>query len=127
MRRIFVSLVAVAAASTAALAQTSAPSQPMTNPGANSTSPAMNQSNTSGSGNAAVNDKPAGSAQTTGSVEPGSNSFTEGQARSRFEAQGFANVSELKKDDQGIWRGKAMRDGRQVSVSLDYKGTIQAQ
>ena len=54
----------------------------------------------------------------------GANSFTEGEAKSRIEARGFSNVSELKKDDQGIWRGKAQRDGRPVDVALDYQGNV---
>jgi hypothetical protein len=44
-----------------------------------------------------------------------------------LEAQGFSNVAELRKDDQGIWRGKAMRNGQSVTVAIDYKGTVQAQ
>ncbi len=119
MRLVLTSLVAAAALSTVAFAQTN------TGSGAGSTN--MNQSNTAGSGNAAVNNKPADSPQTTGSVEPGANSFTEDQVRSRFAAQGLMNITDLRKDDQGIWRGKAMRNGQQVSVALDYKGTIQAQ
>ena len=83
--------------------------------------------NSSGSSNSAVTHKPADSPQTTGAVEPGANSFTEAQARSRLEAQGFSSVTELRKDDQGIWRGKAQRDGKSVSVGIDYKGTVQAQ
>lgn len=55
---------------------------------------------------------------------PGANSFTEGQARSRMEAAGFTNVGELTKDEQGIWRGRAMRGGQQVSVMLDYQGNV---
>jgi hypothetical protein len=83
--------------------------------------------NSSGSSNPAVTHKPADSPQTTGAVEPGANSFTEAQARSRLEAQGFSNVIELRKDDQGIWRGQAQRDGKSVSVGIDYKGTVQTQ
>ena len=37
----------------------------------------------------------------------GANSFTEGQAKSRIEEAGYAGVKDLKKDDNGIWRGKA--------------------
>ena len=125
MRIVLASTAALALLATAALAQT-ATTQPMNNAGSTA-APATNQSNTAGSGNPAVTSKPADSPQTTGSVEPGANSFTEAQARSRFEAQGLTNVSELRKDDQGIWRGKAMRNGQSVSVALDYKGTIQAQ
>jgi hypothetical protein len=54
----------------------------------------------------------------------GANSFTEGEAKARIEARGFANVTELMKDDQGIWRGKAQRDGRSVNVALDYQGNV---
>jgi putative membrane protein len=57
----------------------------------------------------------------------GANSFTEGQAKSRIESQGFANVSGLTKDDQGIWRGNATKDGRNVIVSLDFHGDVFAQ
>jgi hypothetical protein len=52
----------------------------------------------------------------------GSNSFTEGQAKSRLESNGFSNVGALKKDNDGIWRGTASKDGRQSNVWLDYKG-----
>jgi putative membrane protein len=57
----------------------------------------------------------------------GANSFTEGQAKSRIESQGFTNLSGLTKDDQGIWRGNATKDGRNVSVSLDFHGDVFAQ
>ena len=59
--------------------------------------------------------------------DAGRNSFTEGQAKSRIESQGFASVSDLRKDDQGVWRGKAMKDGKSVSVSLDFQGNVTAQ
>jgi hypothetical protein len=56
----------------------------------------------------------------------GANSFTEGEARSRIEANGYTNVTELKKDDQSVWHGKAMKGGTLVNVALDYQGTIVA-
>ncbi len=59
-------------------------------------------------------------------LEKGANSFTEGQAKSRIESAGLANVTDLQKDDQGIWRGKATRDGKSVAVGFDYKGNISA-
>ncbi|MBN9470899.1 MAG: PepSY domain-containing protein [Bosea sp.] len=55
---------------------------------------------------------------------PGANSFTEGQAKSRLEANGYSNVSALKKDDNGVWKGTATHSGAQVSVSVDYRGNI---
>lgn len=56
----------------------------------------------------------------------GANSFTESQARSRIESNGFSAVTGLAKDTDGIWRGKAMKDGHSVDVALDYKGEIVA-
>ena len=59
----------------------------------------------------------------TGGVA-GANSFTEGQAKSRLEKEGYTAVSGLKKDADGIWRGTAMKNEKSVSVSVDYKGNI---
>ena len=69
----------------------------------------------------------AAPSRTTGAPVAGANSFTEGQARSRIEEKGFGNVADLKKDDKGVWRGTAMKDGKSVSVSLDYQGNIVTQ
>lgn len=55
---------------------------------------------------------------------PGANSFTEGQAKSRLEANGYSNVGALKKDDSGVWKGTANHSGAQVNVSVDYRGNI---
>jgi hypothetical protein len=54
----------------------------------------------------------------------GANSFTEGEAKSRIESRGFTNVSELMKDDNGIWRGRAQQNGRNVNVALDFQGNV---
>lgn len=70
---------------------------------------------------------PGAASPAAAKLEPGANSFTEGQARSRLEQAGFKDVSDLRKDDQGIWRGKASQGGRSVTVGLDYKGNVQAQ
>jgi hypothetical protein len=56
----------------------------------------------------------------------GANSFTEGQAKDRAVAQGLSNVSSLKKDDDGIWRGNAQQDGKNVQVAVDFKGNVVA-
>src|SRR3569832_2124673 len=56
-----------------------------------------------------------------GAPVAGANSFTEGQAKSRIEDKGFKNVSGLKKDDAGVWRGKASRNGKTVNVSVDFQ------
>ena len=56
----------------------------------------------------------------------GANSFTENQAKERIEKAGLTQVSDLKKDDQGIWRGSAMLGGKQTNVALDYRGNVVA-
>ena len=57
----------------------------------------------------------------------GSNSFTAGQAKSKIESNGFANVSGLQKDSQGVRRGTATKAGKNVKVSLDFQGNVTAQ
>jgi hypothetical protein len=61
------------------------------------------------------------------SLERGSNSFTEGQARSRLESAGLSNVGALSQGEDGIWRGTAQMGGRQVNVGLDYRGSFATQ
>jgi hypothetical protein len=57
----------------------------------------------------------------------GANSFTESQAQERIAEAGFTDVSGLRLDDQGVWRGTAMKDGKSTPVGLDYQGNIVAQ
>ena len=59
-------------------------------------------------------------------LEAGANSFTEGQARSRLEDAGFTAIEGLAKDDQGFWRGRAMRGGQVQEVAMDFRGRIAA-
>ena len=59
-----------------------------------------------------------------GAPLPGANSFTEAQARSRIENLGFTSVAGLTKDVNGVWRGKAMKDGKTEDVAIDYRGNI---
>jgi hypothetical protein len=55
---------------------------------------------------------------------PGANSFTEAQAVDRIAKAGFQDVKNLKKDDQGVWRGIAKKGDSQVNVALDYRGNV---
>ncbi|MCK3777331.1 PepSY domain-containing protein [Ensifer sesbaniae] len=57
----------------------------------------------------------------------GANSFTEAQAKKRIEEAGYTDVSGLKLDDKGVWQAIAMKDGKSVSVALDYQGNVTAQ
>jgi len=66
---------------------------------------------------------------TTAAVDPGAplegaNSFTENQAKDRAMSAGLTDVSALTKDDKGIWRGTAMKNGASVKVAVDYKGNV---
>lgn len=119
------------------LAQTPpAQNQPAQTPSAQTTQPAQTPSSRE-QGNPALKnpqstDKSGAASEGSGSralsgLEEGSNSFTEGQARSRMEEAGYTNVTDLQKNDQGIWQGKAQKDGRSVTVGLDYKGNIGVQ
>ena len=56
----------------------------------------------------------------------GANSFTQDQARGRLTKAGYRNVSTLKKDKDGVWRGTGIRAGKTVHVGLDYKGNVTA-
>jgi hypothetical protein len=82
---------------------------------------AQNPPAQSGPGNPAVNT--TGKNNSNAPVA-GANSFTQGEAKSRIEKSGFTNVSDLKKDDSGVWRGKAMKDGKSQEVSLDFQGNV---
>lgn len=129
MKRIIPAIMVVGFAATGvAWAQTAPPG---TASGGNTgTVPGMSLNPQPGAGAPSTSAAPAAvtttaaPSRTTEAPVPGANSFTEGQARSRIEERGFAQVTELRKDEQGIWRGKAMKDGRSVSVSLDYQGNI---
>jgi hypothetical protein len=105
MRKSMISLLLLAAVIPAS-AQTSSP------PANRDAKPAVNSSN---------------SPPNPGAPVAGANSFTEGQAKSRIEEKGFKNVHDLKKDDAGVWRGKADQNGKPVNVGLDFQGNVVAQ
>jgi hypothetical protein len=63
-------------------------------------------------------------AKDAGAPLPGANSFTEAQARDRAIAAGLSNVSALKKDDKGVWRGTATEGTKSVNVAVDFKGNV---
>ena len=54
----------------------------------------------------------------------GANSFTRSEAKSQIEAKGYTHVTHLRKDESGVWRGTAMKDGHSGSVSVDYQGNV---
>lgn len=123
----FLTILTIGAA-TAATAQTNTTPQTTAPPSATSRTPG--NMGAGDNGNSAVKstrpnaDQPQGGNAKSAKLEAGANSFTESQAKSRIEGAGFGNVTGLAKDDQGIWRGKAQKDGKQVTVGLDFKGNV---
>lgn len=77
----------------------------------------------SGPNNNAVN---SSDQKNSNSPVSGANSFTEGQAKSRIEQAGYSGVTDLKKDDNGVWRGKATKGGAASNVSIDFQGNVNA-
>ena len=71
------------------------------------------------------NDAINADANTTETTQtPGASSFTEDQARGQITNAGYTDVTELKQNEQGMWEGKAMKDGASANVSVDYKGAV---
>ena len=66
-------------------------------------------------------DAPAPAA--TGTTAKG-NLFTEKQARAHLLHLGYADVSNLTKDENGVWHGTATKGGEQRSVAVDVKGGV---
>ena len=50
--------------------------------------------------------------------------FTEEQARTHLLRLGYADVSVLTKDENGVWHGTATKDGKQLNVAVDVKGAV---
>jgi hypothetical protein len=73
--------------------------------------------------NSAINSPNSSNRQLDAPVA-GRNSFTEGEAKSRIEKMGFSNVTNLQKDEHGVWRGRATKDSKTVEVSVDYQGNV---
>ena len=82
---------------------------------------AQNPPAQSGPGNNAVN---SSGQNNSNAPVAGRNSFTEGQAKSKIEDAGYTNVTELKKDDNGVWRGMASKSGSATTVTVDFQGNV---
>jgi hypothetical protein len=107
----FVSVAAViagAALSSAALAQTEPP--PRANPNA-SANPALKSPH----------------ALNATAPAAGHTSFTRAQAKGRIEQAGFTNIGPLHKTKQGLWYAEADQNGRHVQVVVDYQGDVTTQ
>jgi len=61
---------------------------------------------------------------TTKATAKGHNSFTESQARGRIAKAGYTHIGKLTQNENGVWQGQAVKDGKTVTVALDYKGNV---
>ena len=118
MRKVLTLSVATCLLAGVAVAQTPTPNRP--NPPNATVAPP--NTTTGQSHNPAV----AATSNANDTIAPakGSNSFTEAQAKDRIGQRGYTNVSDLRKDDAGVWRGHAQHSGSDVQVWLDYKGNV---
>lgn len=85
-----------------------------------------NAQTTSGTAAASGNDNQAVATTAANAPAPahGHNSFTQREAQRRITAHGFTLVHGLSKDENGVWRGTAQKDGASTAVWLDYKGNV---
>lgn len=115
MKKIILAAAILSATALSAAAQTSAPT---------TTSPSTSAPATSTDGNTPA----VASPETTNPTAPveGANSFTEDQAKTRIEEAGYSDVKDLKKDDKGIWMAAGMKDGKAVTIAMDYQGNVVA-
>lgn len=115
MRNSFSAAAILCLAANIVFAQT--PNQP--NPGAPSLPGATQPGNPTQPG--ALN--PSG-AQTQSGVQTSNQFGTEAQARSKIEADGFSNLTDLRKETDGRWTARATKAGKTSRITLDANGRI---
>ena len=71
--------------------------------------------------NGAIN---ANQNRSTPAPAAGNNSFTEEQARGHLANAGYTDITAMTQDAQGVWHGKAIKDGTASAVSVDYQGSV---
>jgi putative membrane protein len=97
MKRILLTTLAMFAATGIAVAQTTAPTAPST-----PSAPTMPKT------------PPAGATTTTSPAA----------AKAQIEASGYTDVKALKKQDDGSWSGRAMKNNVEAAVSVDGRGNV---
>jgi len=56
--------------------------------------------------------------------DAGQNSLTEAQATELFNKAGYAELKNLKLNEQGLWEASSMKDGKTVMLTLDAEGKV---
>jgi hypothetical protein len=52
--------------------------------------------------------------------------MSEAQVKQHLEQEGYTNITGLKEDSNGMWMGKAMHGGKEVTVDVDKSGKVTA-
>jgi hypothetical protein len=99
MKHIVLTAVAMLAATGIAVAQTAPPSATPTTPPA---TPSMPKT------------PPAGATSSTSA----------NAAKAQIEASGYSGVKALKRQEDGSWQGRAMKNDVEVAVSVDGRGNV---
>ena len=60
----------------------------------------------------------------SGSASGSAGAMTQTSVKSKLEASGYSNVTNIKQDSTGDWTAKATKGGKQVAVSVDAKGMV---
>jgi hypothetical protein len=62
--------------------------------------------------------------KTSAAPVAGKNSFTKKETRDRLRKHGYSQIKGLTLTPDGIWQGTAVKEGKSVSVAVDYQGNI---
>jgi hypothetical protein len=62
-----------------------------------------------------------------GALDSGNVTGAQAAARSKFEEAGFSNVKGLSRSTDGVWSGRAVKDGVEIGVAMDPSGRITQQ
>src|SRR5262245_10434996 len=54
----------------------------------------------------------------------GAGAMSQSSVKSKIEASGYSNVTNLKQDKTGHWTADATKGGKQIAVMVDDKGTV---
>jgi hypothetical protein len=84
----------------------------------------MTNTNTGDSGQTRQIDPANAGAPNSAVPGRGETTLSEAEARVRLAAAGYPRVIEMRVDERGMWRGRAIRNDQQVSFLLDNLGNV---
>ncbi|MDP1748652.1 MAG: PepSY domain-containing protein [Reyranella sp.] len=102
MKHIVLTAVAMLAATGIAIAQTTPTTPPTTTPATPPAAPTMPKT------------PPAGATSSTSA----------NAAKAQIEASGYSSVKALKRQEDGSWQARAMKNNVEVAVSVDGRGNV---